>query len=131
MKRSRLVMTAAMLAIGGFGLHAARAGAAHVHLLDQSGADSVISTSSAAGRLLGMATHTPGIANVISDMLEIGQGVDIRQYDVGPEGVTAEVREEWGPIVALQREGELISFEDERCKNPQPGDRVVALHSHT
>jgi voltage-gated potassium channel len=103
----------------------------NVHLLDQSGADSVISTSSAAGRLLGMATHTPGIANVISDMLEIGQGVDIRQYDVGPEGVTAEVREEWGPIVALQREGELISFEDERCKNPQPGDRVVALHSHT
>jgi voltage-gated potassium channel len=103
----------------------------NVHLLDQSGADTVVSTSSAAGRLLGMATHTPGIADVIGDILEIGQGLDIRQHDVGPDGVSPEVRASWGPVVAVHRDGELITFEDERCEDLRPGDRVIALHAHT
>ncbi len=64
----------------------------NVHLLEQSGADSVVSSSAAAGRLLGMATHTPGIAEAISDMLSIGEGLDIRQHEVGPGGASSAER---------------------------------------
>jgi voltage-gated potassium channel len=102
----------------------------NVHLLEQSGADSVVSSSAAAGRLLGMATHTPGIAEAISDMLSIGQGLDIRQHEIGPEGPIAADRAEWGPIVAVRRGDELIPFGDERIFELRPGDRVIALYSH-
>lgn len=102
----------------------------NVHLLEQSGADSVVSSSAAAGRLLGMATHTPGIAEVISDMLSIGEGLDIRQHEVGPEGISAAERAAWGPVVAIRRGDEVIPFGDERSTEPEPGDRVIALHSH-
>jgi voltage-gated potassium channel len=102
----------------------------NVHLLEQSGADSVVSSSAAAGRLLGMATHTPGIAEAISDMLSIGQGLDIRQHEIGPDGPSATERAEWGPIVAVRRGDELIPFGDERIAELRPGDRVIALHSH-
>jgi voltage-gated potassium channel len=102
----------------------------NVHLLEQSGADSVVSSSAAAGRLLGMATHTPGIAEAISDMLSIGEGLDIRQHEVGPGGAGEAERAGWGPIVAVRRGEELIPFGDERIAELLPGDRVIALHSN-
>jgi len=104
----------------------------NVHLLRQSGADSVISSSAAAGRLLGMATETPGISAVLEDLLSIGQGLDIVQYDIDAESAgppDAEGRG-WGPIVAVVRAGELFHFDDERCSLLKPGDRVIALRSH-
>jgi len=103
----------------------------NVHLLQQSGADSVISSSAAAGRLLGMATRTPGIAEVLEDLLSIGEGLDIEQHEVsaeeaGPCG--AKLGEM--PIVALIRGGELIHFNDDRAHELREGDRVIALRSH-
>lgn len=103
----------------------------NVHLLEQSGADSVVSSSAAAGRLLGMATHTPGIAEAISDMLSIGQGLDIRQHEIGDRVPSAAERADWGPIVAIRRGEELMPYGDPRCAELEPGDRVIALHSNT
>lgn len=103
----------------------------NVHLLQQSGADSVISSSAAAGRLLGMATRTPGIATVLEDLLSIGEGLDIEQHEVSAEeagpcgGQLGEL-----PIVAVVRAGELIHFNDDRAKELRQGDRVIALRSH-
>ena len=104
----------------------------NVHLLRQSGADSVISSSASAGRLLGMATETPGISAVLEDLLSLGEGLDIVQHEIddasaGP--ADAELRE-WGPIIAVLRDGELIHFNDQRAQVLQAGDRAVALRSH-
>ncbi len=66
----------------------------NVHLLHQSGADSVVISSGTAGRMLGMATHAPGIAAVLEDLLSVGHGLDIVQQEVeeGQAGETAGVR---------------------------------------
>ena len=95
----------------------------NVHLLQQSGADSVISSSASAGRLLGMATETPGIAAVLEDLLSLGEGLDIVQHEIdeasaGP--ADPELRE-WGPVIAVLRAGELIHFNDERCSGSATG----------
>lgn len=104
----------------------------NVHLLRQSGADSVISSSASAGRLLGMATQTPGISAVLEDLLSIGEGLDIVQHEIDEtcDGPADPESREWGPIVAVLRDGELIHFNDERARILKVGDRAVALRSH-
>jgi voltage-gated potassium channel len=103
----------------------------NVHLLQQSGATSVVTTSSAAGRLLGHAVDAPRVTEVLEDLLAVGEGLDIAEH------VVAEA--EAGPINALKPEGlvvgvirddELMRFDDPRAQKLQAGDRVVYLHSH-
>jgi voltage-gated potassium channel len=103
----------------------------NVHLLKQSGADAVISSSSAAGRLLGVALETPEVAGVLEDLLSIGEGLDIEQHVVGPgdEG-PAEGRPGWGPIVAVVRGDDLLHFNEGPAQDLRAGDRVIALRSH-
>jgi voltage-gated potassium channel len=102
----------------------------NVHLLKQSGADSVIVSSSSAGRLLGLATHAPQAVAVLEDLLTVGQGVDIRERIVEPHeaGPIRELPDDY-PIVAVVRDGELLRFDDPRARDVQAGDRVVHICS--
>ena len=104
----------------------------NVHLLHQSGADSVITSSGAAGRLLGIASTTPLLAEVLEDLLSVGSGLDIAEHavDPGDAGPLAELNYQGGPIVAVIRDEEVLRFDDERAAVLRPGDRVVALRSH-
>ncbi|HMK12602.1 MAG TPA: potassium channel family protein, partial [Acidimicrobiales bacterium] len=47
----------------------------NAHLLQQSGANTVILSSEAAGRLVGLATSTPGAVSVLEDLLAAGTGL--------------------------------------------------------
>lgn len=101
------------------------------HLLHQSGADSVIVSSGAAGRLLGLASDTPAITEVLEDLLSVGEGLDITEHAVAPEDVgPLTALNEPGPVVAVIRDGEVLRFDDERASELQAGDRVVSLCSH-
>ena len=60
--------------------------AENVHLLKQSGADSVILSSAAAGRLLGQAVHSPQTVEVLEDLLSVGSGIDLVEREVGAGG---------------------------------------------
>jgi len=103
----------------------------NVHLLYQSGADSVITSSEAAGRLLGIATETPETVEVIEDLLALGTGLDLVRREIGPDeaGPLAAI-DIPGPVLAIVRDGELMRFDDERAATVRAGDRVVAVHSH-
>jgi voltage-gated potassium channel len=103
----------------------------NVHLLHQSGASSVITSSSAAGRLLGHAVDEPRLTEVLEDLLSVGQGLDIehREVTAAEAGPLALCRVD-GPIVGVIRDDELMRFDDPRVANVEPGDRIVYLHSH-
>jgi len=100
----------------------------NVHLLHQGGADGVITSSAAAGRLLGLSSETPQVTEVLEDLLTLGEGLDIVEHEVGPDdlGKLAPVPEH-GMVLAVVRDGELIRFDDERASALRPGDRVVEL----
>ena len=103
----------------------------NLHLLHQSGADSVITSSDAAGRLLGIATETPEAVEIIEDLLTLGSGLDIVEREIGQaEAGPLSALEEPGPVLAVVRDGELIRFDDTRAATLVAGDRVVAVHSH-
>ena len=56
--------------------------AENAHLLRQGGADQVIVSSSAAGRLLGMSTDSPQVVEVLEDLLTAGIGMEVYQRAV-------------------------------------------------
>jgi voltage-gated potassium channel len=102
--------------------------AENAHLLRESGADSVITSSAAAGRLLGTATQSPESVELVEDLLDAGSGMDlverpVREDETGPKG--AKSRDEL--VVAVVRDGEVIRFDDPRLSRLEPGDRVVSL----
>ena len=102
----------------------------NVHLLRQSGADSVILSSGAAGRLLGLATQSPATVDVIDDLLTVGEGLDLAEREVRPEevGPLSELHQR-DPVLAVIRDGEVLRFDDERAAQLERGDRLVYLCS--
>ena len=103
----------------------------NVHLLHQSGANSVITSSGAAGRLLGLSTHTPQITEVMEDLMTVGEGLDIKERTIGPEEVgPAPVGPDAAIMLAVVRDGDVLRFGDPRLRELQAGDRLVELFSH-
>jgi voltage-gated potassium channel len=105
--------------------------AENVHLLRQSGATSVVTTASAAGRLLGHAVDEPRVTEVLEDLLSVGEGLDIAEHVVAEDeaGPIAALKPD-GLVVGVMRDGELMRFDDRRVAELQARDRVVYLHSH-
>jgi voltage-gated potassium channel len=102
----------------------------NAHLLHESGANSVITSSGAAGRLLGLATTAPDIAHVLEDLLSVGAGLDIveRAATEGELGPLEELRSR-NPVIAVSRAGELLRFDDPRAAELQAGDALVEVVS--
>ncbi len=100
----------------------------NAHLLRQGGADSVIISAEAAGRLLGLATDSPRAVEVLEDLLTAGEGLDITERDVRPDEIGGGCRLDPGEmLLAVARDGELIRFDDPRSGRLAPGDRILRL----
>jgi voltage-gated potassium channel len=102
----------------------------NAHLLRQSGANSVITSSDAAGRLLGVATQSPRVVEVLEDLLTVGQGLDILEREVGEDdaGPLTDLRTS-EPVVAVIRGEQLMRFDDPDAQQLRAGDRLVYLCS--
>ncbi len=101
----------------------------NVHLLRQSGANSVILTSGAAGRLLGQAVHSPQTVEVLEDLLNVGSGLDLVEREISAADVGRPVSEvsPGEPVLGIIRDGRLMRFDDERVATVREGDRVICL----
>ncbi|WP_341350831.1 hypothetical protein [Nocardioides convexus] len=51
-------------------------------LMRQSGADSVITSSDAVGRLLGLSTLSPTLGSVMEDLLTYGEGLEVAEREL-------------------------------------------------
>ncbi len=96
----------------------------NVPLVRQSGADSVITSSDAVGRLLGLSSFSPNLGSVMEDLLTYGEGLEVAQRhllvtEVGkapqslPDQVIAVVRDEkvyryFDPTVTLLARGDEL-----------------------
>ncbi len=99
-------------------------------LLRQSGADSVVISSGTAGRLLGLASEAPRIADVLEDLFTVGQGLDLTQRVVHPhEAGPIERLMLREPVLAVIRDGVSLRFDDPRAQVLEADDCVVLLHS--
>ena len=104
--------------------------AENAHLLHQSGADSVVVSSEAAGRLLGLATDQPNTIGVLEDLLQAGTGLKLVEGAVpaGDVGGPPTMLERMLPI-AVVRDGRRIAFDHDDFLETQPGDVVIYARS--
>jgi voltage-gated potassium channel len=97
----------------------------NVQLVRQSGADSVITSSDAAGRLLGLATESPQTVSVIEDLLAFGHGLDLLDRQIRPDEVGLAIRDINVPIVAVVRGARVLHYDDADATRLESGDRVI------
>ncbi|GAA3810058.1 potassium channel family protein [Nocardioides panacisoli] len=109
-------------------------------LMRQSGANSVIISADAVGRLLGLSTLSPTMGSVMEDLLTYGEGLEVaerellvnevgRQPQTLPDQVIAVVRDEkvyryFDPVVALLARGDrlvVVRPAKEQPWAPRPG----------
>lgn len=102
--------------------------AENAHLLRQSGADTVIVSAEAAGRLLGLSTSQPRAVAVFEDLLVAGEGLDLVERPAlaaeiaGPPVVTD------GKLpIAVVRAGRRIPFDAEGFQHVEPDDVVICV----
>ena len=98
-------------------------------LLRHSGADQVIVSSEAAGRLLGVGALSPPTGELLGDLLEPGRGLELAVRPVR----STEVGHGHGPdgerILAVVRDGRTIAFTDPDCQPLAAGDSLVVVQS--
>ncbi len=99
-------------------------------LLVQSGADSVITTSDAAGRLLGLATESPRAVAVVEDLIAVGTGLDLLERDITPDEVGRPPQTTGAPVLAVVRGDRTLAYDNADCRLLQAGDRLVYVASN-
>ncbi|MGP3980796.1 potassium channel family protein [Streptomyces sp. KR80] len=96
-------------------------------LLRQSGADAVITSSSAAGRLLGLSLISPSSARVMEDLIQQGTGLDVIERPVVKSEVGRSVREVDDLVVSVLRGHRLLGYDDPKASPLEATDRIIAI----
>lgn len=96
-------------------------------LLRQSGADAVITSSSAAGRLLGLSVLSPSAGTVMEDLIQQGSGLDLIERPVIKAEVGRSVRETDDLVVSVLRGHRLIGYDDPAASPLQLTDRLITI----
>lgn len=100
----------------------------NVPLLRHSGADTVVTSASAAGRLLGLGTASPEVVETLEDLLSSGSGIDLVAEVVGEaEAGPIEQADQrcGGPVLMAYRGGRALRRGDAELAAVEPGDKVV------
>ncbi|MFC6011204.1 potassium channel family protein [Nocardia lasii] len=101
--------------------------AENTHLVRQSGADSVVVSSETAGRLLGIATTTPTVVEMMEDLLTPEQGFAVAEREVEPSEVGGSPRHLSDIVLGVVRDGVLIRVGEAEVDALESGDKLLYI----
>jgi voltage-gated potassium channel len=99
------------------------------HLLRQSGADSTVVSSETAGRLLGIATQTPSVVQIMEDLLTPDAGFAIAEREVTPKEVGGSPRHLHDIVLGVVRDGSLLRVDSPDVDTVESGDRLLYIRN--
>jgi voltage-gated potassium channel len=99
------------------------------HLLKQSGANSVVVSSETAGRLLGIATTTPSVVEMIEDLLTPEAGFAVAEREVEPTEVGGSPRHLPDIVLGVVRDGHLLRVDAPEVDAIEASDRLLYVRS--
>ena len=105
--------------------------AENVHLLRQSGADTVVVSSETAGRLLGMATHTPTVVELVEDLLTPATGLAIGERPVERSEIGGSPRHLADIVLGVVRQGRLFRVDAPDVDAVEAGDLLLYVRKVT
>jgi len=99
----------------------------NVPLIRQSGADSVITSSDAVGRLLGLSTLSPSLGSVLEDLLAYGEGLEVAERPLLPREAGKQPQSLPDQVVAVIRDGYVYRYFEPTVTQLQAGDRLIVI----
>ncbi len=99
----------------------------NVELVRQSGADSVVTSSDAVGRLLGLSSLSPSLGEVMEDLLSYGKGLEVAERDLLVREVGKQPQALPDQVIAVVREGTVHRYYDPAVTQLVRGDRLVVV----
>ncbi|WP_300011767.1 potassium channel family protein [Pseudonocardia sp.] len=97
----------------------------NVHLLRQSGANSVVVSAETAGRLLGAATTSPNVVEVVEDLLTPDAGFAITEREVEESELGGSPRHLGDIVLAVVRGDDLHRVDSAKADTLERGDRLL------
>ncbi len=99
----------------------------NVQLVRQSGADSVVTSSDAVGRLLGLSSLSPTLGSVMEDLLTYGEGLEVAERDLLIAEVGRQPQSLPDQVIAVVRDGTVHRYFDPAVTQLMRGDRLVVV----
>jgi voltage-gated potassium channel len=99
----------------------------NVPLVRQSGADSVITSSDAVGRLLGLSSLSPTLGSVMEDLLTYGHGLEVAERDLLVPEVGRQPQSLPDQVIAVVRDGQVHRYFDPVVTQLARGDRLIVV----
>ena len=101
----------------------------NAQLMKQSGANSVITSSDAVGRLLGLSTLSPTLGTVMEDLLTYGTGLEVAERDLLVSEVGQQPQSLPDQVIAVVRDENVYRYFDPVVTQLARGDRLIGLSS--
>jgi voltage-gated potassium channel len=99
----------------------------NVQLVRQSGADSVVTSSDAVGRLLGLSSLSPTLGSVMEDLLTYGEGLEVAERELLVSEVGKQPQSLPDQVIAVVRDGTVHRYFDPAVTQLMRGDRLVVV----
>ena len=99
----------------------------NVPLVRQSGANSVITSSDAVGRLLGLSTLSPNLGLVMEDLLTYGEGLEVAERELLVPEVGKQPQQLPDQVIAVIRDGHVHRYFDPSVTQLARGDRLIVV----
>lgn len=96
-------------------------------LMKQSGADSVITSSDAVGRLLGVSSLSPTLGTVMEDLLSYGEGLEIAERDLLVSEVGKQPQSLPDQVIAVVRDEKVYRYFDPVVTRLARGDQLIVV----
>jgi voltage-gated potassium channel len=99
----------------------------NVALMRQSGANSVITSSDAVGRLLGLSSLSPTLGSVMEDLLTYGEGLEVAERDLLVSEVGKQPQSLPDQVIAVVRDEKVYRYFDPVVTLLARGDRLIVV----
>jgi len=96
-------------------------------LMKQSGANSVITSSDAVGRLLGLSSLSPTLGAVMEDLLTYGDGLEVAERDLLVSEVGKQPQQVPDQVIAVVRDEKVYRYFDPTVTQLARGDRLIVV----
>ncbi|WP_026146019.1 potassium channel family protein [Nocardioides sp. Iso805N] len=96
-------------------------------LMKQSGANSVITSSDAVGRLLGLSSMSPTLGSVMEDLLTYGEGLEVAERGLLVNEVGKQPQQLADQVIAVVRDEKVFRYFDPVVTQLARGDRLVVV----
>lgn len=99
----------------------------NVPLMRQSGANSVITSSDAVGRLLGLSSMSPMLGSVMEDLMTYGEGLEVAERDLLVSEVGKQPQRLPDQVIAVVRDEKVYRYFDPVVSLLARGDRLIVI----